>query len=190
MKVFNSANSYVLRRIVEEFVEDVNQLCVSNFRAEQPCNLVNAASQRFLRLKVVRRCQLQVHFAESRPLFVAVDVDKCREVVGRIVADVLAAGLLGRVEEEVSDSLVDCCYVLELSYEWPNVLECRATDNFRCRVLKELKVQVLHVGRLLLQRADLRYLSNDIRASLPDLLLLVLGELLVQGEDLSAEAVD
>jgi hypothetical protein len=48
----------------------------------------------------------------------------------------------------------------------------------------------LHVGRLLLQRADLRYLSNDIRASLPDLLLLVLGELLVQGEDLSAEAVD
>lgn len=116
-----------------------------------------------------------VDLAETRPVLSVVDVDKSWEIEGRVVADVLAASLLGRVQEEVGDAFIDGCHVLELSDEWPNVLEGSASHNLGSWVLQELKVELLHLSGLLLQWADLGNFSNHVCARLSNLLLFVSG---------------
>ena len=85
-----------------------------------------------------------VHFSEAWPVFTLVDVHKSGKVIRGIIADVFASSFLCGVQEEVSDALVDSCNVLELSYEWTNVLESCASHNLRGGVLKELEIELLH----------------------------------------------
>ena len=141
-------------------------------------------------MNLVYRGELLVNFPEPRPILPFVDVDESGEVECRVEAHILAAGLLGRVEEEVRNPLVNGCYVFKLSNKGTYVLEGRSAHDLRSGVLQEFKVKFLHISCLLLKWADLGDICDDVGTSFAHLLFLVLGEFCVKGEDLLAKAVD
>jgi hypothetical protein len=90
----------------------------------------------------------------------------------------------------VCNTLIDWCNVFEFGNEWANVLEGCSSNDLRRWVLQELKVQVLKLLGLLLERADLGDIGDDISAGFAHFLIFVPRQFLIQGEDLRAEAVE
>ena len=97
--------------------------------AENASQLVHAASDRFLSHGVLALSQLQVEFAVSLPLRLTSHVDECGEVNRCVEGNVFGRRLLGRVDEEVDDAVVNRLLILEASDEGPNVLESSTTHD-------------------------------------------------------------
>ena len=133
--------------------------------------------------------EFHVEGAELVPLGLACDPDEGGEVEGGVVAHVLVVCLHRRVHEEVSDALVNRRAVFQRGNEWPYVLESSATHDLRRWVQQEPVVELLQTDCVFVHGSDFGDLRDDIRTGLPHFPLLVLGEAVVQWEELLAEHV-
>lgn len=92
---------------------------------------------------ILRRTKFLVKLAETRPIGRTRHVHKRREIVAGVVAHISISCFLGRIDEEILDTRIDGRHVLKARNEGPYVLEGRAANQPRSRVLQEAKVAIL-----------------------------------------------
>jgi hypothetical protein len=150
---------------------------------------VNGASQGLFGLNLINGGKFLIDLSETWPILSFVNVNKCRKVERGVKTDVLTSSFFSSVKEEVSNSLINSSDIFEFCNKWANILKGRASYNLGGRILQKLKVQFLHISRLLLQWAHLGYFSHNVSTCLAHLLFFVQSQFLVKRKDLLAEAI-
>lgn len=180
--------------MAEEFVRNTKQVTIGELGSQDLGDLVQGARQGAHGLDVAHTGQLDVEVAELVPVVFASHPDEGREVVRRVVANVLVVGLHGCVDEKVSDLLVNRRHILQGRDERSNILEGSTTHDLGGRVQQESVVQLLDSLGIPIHWSNFCDLGNDVSACLPNLPLFVLGQMVVEreqslGEDISRDVL-
>ena len=125
------------------------------------------------------------------PLFFACYPNERGKVKRSIIADIFVVCFQSGSYEEISDSLVNVCLLLQISNKWTNVLKCSSTNDFRSGVLQESVVENLKfITRFnSVEWSYFSHLGNNISTSLSDFPLFVLCQLVIKREDLLSKYI-
>ena len=134
--------------------------------------------------------QFEIELSEFAPFIFASYVNEGREVVGRIVTNILVVRLDGCVDEEVCNANIYLSNIFECGDKGTNVLEGCASYDLGRGVKQESIVECLQFCCLLVQWTDLCNLSYDVCTRLSHTPFFVLCELFVQWENSIGEAVE